>query len=94
MVHSYIYIWFTRLKNGGSFHGELLNNQRVNGNFIWIFRGMETMVIFQNDPSMGEILGISNSMGILLLGISCVCNGSKQGTIGIQWGFNVDVMGI
>jgi len=55
---------------------------------------METMVIFQNDPSMGEILGISNSMGILLLGISCVCNGSKQGTIGIQWGFNVDVMGI
>ena len=22
--------WFTELKNGGSFHGELLNNQRVN----------------------------------------------------------------
>jgi hypothetical protein len=34
---------------------------------MWIFRGMETMVIFQNDPSMGETLGIS--MGIFCGGI-------------------------
>ena len=33
--------WFTELKNGGSFHGKLLNNQRVNG---LVLLGKSTMV--------------------------------------------------
>ena len=32
--------WFTELKNGGSFHGELLNNQRVMEYIILLFAGL------------------------------------------------------
>ena len=31
--------WFTELKNGGSFHGKLLNHQMVHGVFSQVFRG-------------------------------------------------------